>query len=75
MAPADDGHSLTNDRIMDTTALPNRFRGYDLVIFDCDSTLTALEGIDELARSGGQYEEIKALTDAAMNGDVRLEEL
>ena len=60
---------------MSTTALPSRLRGYDVVIFDCDSTLTALEGIDELARSGGRYEEIKALTDAAMNGSVRLEEV
>ena len=60
---------------MNTTALPNRFRGYELVIFDCDSTLTTLEGIDELARARGRHEEIKALTDAAMNGDVRLEEV
>ena len=60
---------------MDPTALPASIRGYDLVIFDCDSTLTELEGIDELARARGQYEEIKALTDAAMNGDVRLEEV
>lgn len=60
---------------MDTTALPNHFRGYDLVIFDCDSTLAALEGIDELARATGRYREIKTLTDSAMNGDVRLEEV
>ena len=60
---------------MNTTALPTRFRGYDLVILDCDSTLTTLEGIDELARARGRHEEIKALTDAAMNGDVRLEEV
>lgn len=60
---------------MDTTTLPNRLRGYDTVIFDCDSTLTALEGIDELARTRGRYEEIKALTDSAMNGEVRLEEV
>ena len=26
------------------------WRGYDLVFFDCDSTLTRIEGIDELAR-------------------------
>lgn len=75
MAPTDRGRPLTDDRIMNTTALPTRFRGYDLVIFDCDSTLTTLEGIDELARARGRHEEIKALTDAAMNGDVRLEEV
>jgi phosphoserine phosphatase len=60
---------------MNTAALPNRFRGYSHVIFDCDSTLTTLEGIDELARSKGRYEEIVALTDAAMSGYVRLEDV
>jgi phosphoserine phosphatase len=60
---------------MNTTALPNHLRRYDLVIFDCDSTLTTLEGIDELARTKGRYQEIMALTDAAMNGYVRLEEV
>lgn len=41
------------------------------VVFDCDSTLSALEGIDELA--GGQRAEVEALTAAAMRGDVPLE--
>ena len=35
---------------MNTPALPDHFRGYSLVIFDCDSTLTTLEGIDEAER-------------------------
>ncbi|HEX6694554.1 MAG TPA: HAD-IB family phosphatase [Longimicrobiales bacterium] len=43
------------------------------VVFDCDSTLTAIEGIDELARE--HRAEVEALTDAAMRGDVRLEEV
>ena len=60
---------------MKTTALPDHLRGYDVVIFDCDSTLTTLEGIDELARSKGRHKEIVALTDAAMSGSVRLEEV
>jgi len=41
------------------------------VIFDCDSTLSAIEGIDELA--AGQREAIAALTDAAMRGELPLE--
>ncbi len=45
-----------------------RFR---TVIFDCDSTLSAIEGIDELA--AGHREAIAALTDAAMRGEVPLE--
>lgn len=42
------------------------------VVFDCDSTLSAVEGIDELA---GGDERITALTDAAMRGEVSLEDV
>ena len=50
-----------------------RLRRVSTVVFDCDSTLTAVEGIDELARD--HRAEIQALTDAAMRGDVPLEEV
>ncbi|HEU4565741.1 MAG TPA: HAD-IB family phosphatase [Gemmatimonadaceae bacterium] len=43
------------------------------VIFDCDSTLSALEGIESLA--AGHREEVARLTEAAMRGDVPLEEV
>ncbi len=48
-----------------------------LIVFDCDSTLSAIEGIDELARTKGSavYEEVVALTHAAMNGEVPLDEI
>ena len=46
---------------------------FDIVCFDCDSTLSKIEGIDELARRVGLGEELAKLTDAAMNGDVPLE--
>ena len=42
------------------------------VIFDCDSTLCALEGIDELA--GDHREAVAQLTDRAMRGEIKLEE-
>ena len=41
------------------------------VVLDCDSTLSAIEGIDELA--GAKRDEVEALTSAAMRGDVPLE--
>jgi phosphoserine phosphatase len=44
---------------------------YRTVIFDCDSTLSALEGIEELAAD--QRREVETLTDAAMRGEVALE--
>lgn len=43
------------------------------VVFDCDSTLSSIEGIDELAFH--RAEEIRSLTDAAMTGAVPLEEV
>lgn len=44
---------------------------FKTVIFDCDSTLSAIEGIDELA--GIHRDAIAALTDSAMRGDLPLE--
>ncbi len=48
---------------------------FDVVCFDCDSTLSKIEGIDELARQVGLGEELAKLTDAAMNGEVALEDI
>jgi phosphoserine phosphatase len=44
---------------------------FGTVIFDCDSTLSSIEGIDELA--AGHREDIAGLTAAAMSGTVALE--
>jgi hypothetical protein len=46
---------------------------YRTVIFDCDSTLSALEGIEELASD--HRREVETLTDAAMRGEVPLDEV
>lgn len=48
-------------------------QGFRSVVFDCDSTLAAIEGIDELA--GPRADEIRALTDAAMAGELPLEQV
>lgn len=48
---------------------------YTVVLFDCDSTLSAVEGIDELARRAGLGEQMEALTRAAMEGRVPLEDV
>jgi phosphoserine phosphatase len=48
---------------------------FDAVCFDCDSTLSCIEGIDELARRAGREAEIASLTEAAMNGAIPLEEI
>ncbi len=45
------------------------------VIFDCDSTLSRIEGIDELAEIAGVTKQVKKMTDAAMAGEIALEEV
>lgn len=46
-----------------------------MVFFDCDSTLTSIEGIDELARLKGQLDQVAELTRRAMDGELTLEEV
>ena len=46
---------------------------FDIICFDCDSTLSKIEGIDELAKNVGLGDELAELTNAAMNGIVPLE--
>lgn len=48
-----------------------------LIFFDCDSTLSQIEGIDELARARGPevFAQVVALTDAAMNGEIPLDQV
>ena len=48
---------------------------YNLICFDCDSTLVTIEGIDELARLKGQFEHIAELTRRAMNGEIEYSEV
>jgi phosphoserine phosphatase len=52
-----------------------RWTSFDLVFFDCDSTLSTIEGIDELARLKGKEQRVSLLTQKAMNGDLDLGEV
>ena len=52
-----------------------RWPPYQHVFFDCDSTLTTVEGIDVLADLAGKGIRIGILTEAAMNGDLALEDI
>jgi phosphoserine phosphatase len=48
-----------------------------LICFDCDSTLSAIEGVDELARLRGPavLAEVAAMTNDAMDGRIPLEQV
>ena len=48
-----------------------------IIAFDCDSTLSSIEGVDELARIAGEevFKEVEKLTNLAMDGKVPVEEV
>lgn len=52
-----------------------RWPPYKHIFFDCDSTLTTVEGIDVLAELAGKGLRVSILTEAAMNGDLALEDI
>ncbi len=49
-----------------------RWPSYKHIVFDCDSTLTSIEGIDILAESVGKRWRVEVLTQAAMDGEIEL---
>jgi phosphoserine phosphatase len=52
-----------------------RWPPYDHIFFDCDSTLTTIEGIDILAETADKKWRIEVLTNAAMDGKLDLEDV
>ncbi len=43
---------------------------YKNIIFDFDSTLVSIEGLDELAKNHNKFDEIAKITNSGMNGDL-----
>jgi phosphoserine phosphatase len=62
---------------MEVVILPPSRRRGKLIFFDCDSTLSTIEGIDELARARGPeiFAKVEHLTTRAMNGEVPIHEV
>lgn len=56
-----------------TWKTPKSWPSFNLIIFDCDSTLTTIEGIDRLAAILGCEAEVADLTRRAMDGSLPLE--
>lgn len=52
-----------------------RWPPFEHIFFDCDSTLTTVEGIDVLADLVGKRQRVEILTQAAMEGAIDLEEV
>jgi phosphoserine phosphatase len=49
---------------------PLRLQDFRLAAFDMDSTLINIECVDEIAAAAGRKEEVAAITEAAMRGDI-----
>lgn len=52
-----------------------RWPPFEHIFFDCDSTLTTVEGIDILAEKVGKRRRVEILTQAAMDGAIDLEDI
>jgi HAD superfamily phosphoserine phosphatase-like hydrolase len=61
----------------EVTILPLTEQRGKILFIDCDSTLSSIEGIDELARAKGEeiFAQVVELTHAAMNGEVPIGEV
>lgn len=69
-----------HDRVepgMEVVILPPLGKRGKLIFFDCDSTLSTIEGIDELGRARGPeiFKMVEHLTHQAMNGEVPIREV
>jgi phosphoserine phosphatase len=49
---------------------PLALRDFKLIAFDMDSTLINIECVDEIADAAGRKEEVAAITEAAMRGEI-----
>jgi len=61
--------------MLELDLMPAEFPRFTLLCLDWDSTLSSLEGVDELARRVGCGDTIAHLTDLAMAGELALEEV
>ena len=50
---------------------PQSLSQYKLIAFDMDSTLINIECVDEIAAAAGRKDEVAAITEAAMRGEIR----
>ncbi|WP_240963692.1 HAD-IB family phosphatase [Luteolibacter luteus] len=69
-------HDLVEPGMTAEILPPTRKHG-KVIFFDCDSTLSTIEGIDELGRARGPeiFKMVEHLTNQAMNGEVPINEV
>jgi len=78
MSPSDiiDLFPMVNEGMEVVIEPQTRAKG-KLFFIDCDSTLSMIEGVDELARASGPqvYNKVAEMTRAAMHGEIGLDEI
>ncbi len=67
---------ITRDEAVDIAFQEDNLyrRNRRLIVFDMDSTLIQVEVIDELARAAGIGEQVSAITESAMRGEIDFKE-
>jgi HAD superfamily phosphoserine phosphatase-like hydrolase len=72
-------HILNPEALLPAAPAPecslNRWEQFGRVVFDCDSTLSEIEGVNELALMNGVLHEVAEMTSRAMGGHVPFEEV
>ena len=70
MSAADDAREVAPGLVVRGVAVPLRLADFRLIAFDMDSTLIAIECVDEIAAVAGKKAEVAAITEAAMRGEI-----
>ncbi len=63
-------HELSTGLVIQGFTPPLSLRDFGLIAFDMDSTLINIECVDEIAAAAGRKEEVAAITEAAMRGEI-----
>jgi phosphoserine phosphatase len=66
MTPADNPPGL----VVNIATPDLKLSGFKLIAFDMDSTLINIECVDEIADAAGRKDEVAAITEAAMRGEI-----
>jgi len=63
-------HEISPGLVIQGFTAPLSLRDFRLIAFDMDSTLINIECVDEIAAAAGRKEEVAAITEAAMRGEI-----
>ena len=68
--PREGEHPVAPGLVIRGISPPLRLADFKLVAFDMDSTLIAIECVDEIADVAGKKTEVSAITEASMRGEI-----